>query len=225
MVGTLGVNLAVVASQSAARGADWSAKSCSPTPPHPRADVMTSIAGHRRADRRANGQPLRLDPEAAGGDRGRVHRKGGLPGRRRDASKDPVRSHRDRDEADNPRGGHERCPACLGSHHIRTRGTADHVFLDLHIWLDPATRLDAAHASIACREGPRDGAVPADRGRHYSHRTTPSGAAQSAVESRQLRVEVGSWQCQLAVRTEADDCKLNCRLPTSTLNCRLSTAD
>ena len=34
----------------------------------------------------------------------------------------------------------------LGCHHIRTRGSADHVFLDLHIWLDPAMRLDDAHA-------------------------------------------------------------------------------
>lgn len=34
----------------------------------------------------------------------------------------------------------------LGCHQIRTRGSADHVFLDLHIWLDPAMRLDEAHA-------------------------------------------------------------------------------
>ena len=38
-------------------------------------------------------------------------------------------------------------PGLLGCHHIRTRGPADHVFLDLHIWLDPATRLDEAHRS------------------------------------------------------------------------------
>lgn len=31
-------------------------------------------------------------------------------------------------------------------HHIRTRGSTDHVFLDLHIWLDPALTLGAAHA-------------------------------------------------------------------------------
>jgi cation diffusion facilitator family transporter len=37
-------------------------------------------------------------------------------------------------------------PALLGCHEIRTRGSADHVFLDLHIWLDAGTRLDDAHA-------------------------------------------------------------------------------
>jgi cation diffusion facilitator family transporter len=36
-------------------------------------------------------------------------------------------------------------PEVLGCHQIRSRGTADHVFVDLHIWMDPAMRLDAAH--------------------------------------------------------------------------------
>ena len=36
-------------------------------------------------------------------------------------------------------------PEVLGCHHIRSRGSADHVFLDLHIWMDPAMRLDRAH--------------------------------------------------------------------------------
>ena len=33
----------------------------------------------------------------------------------------------------------------LGCHHIRTRGSVDHVFLDLHIWLPPDMRLTDAH--------------------------------------------------------------------------------
>ena len=37
-------------------------------------------------------------------------------------------------------------PEVLGCHHIRTRGTADFVFLDLHIWMDPAMPLERAHA-------------------------------------------------------------------------------
>jgi cation diffusion facilitator family transporter len=37
-------------------------------------------------------------------------------------------------------------PEVIGCHHIRSRGSADHVFVDLHIWLDPVMRLDAAHA-------------------------------------------------------------------------------
>ena len=35
----------------------------------------------------------------------------------------------------------------LGSEKIRTRGSADYVFLDLHLWLDPQTPLQAAHAT------------------------------------------------------------------------------
>lgn len=38
-------------------------------------------------------------------------------------------------------------PDVLGCHHIRTRGSADHVFLDLHIWVDGTTPLSAAHAT------------------------------------------------------------------------------
>ena len=40
----------------------------------------------------------------------------------------------------------ESVPTVLGCHHIRSRGPGDHVFLDLHVWLEAATRLDRAHA-------------------------------------------------------------------------------
>ncbi len=36
-------------------------------------------------------------------------------------------------------------PEVLGCHEIRTRGSRDFVFLDLHIWMAPTTALDAAH--------------------------------------------------------------------------------
>jgi divalent metal cation (Fe/Co/Zn/Cd) transporter len=36
-------------------------------------------------------------------------------------------------------------PEVLGCHHIRTRGTVDFVFLDLHVWMHPDMRLDTAH--------------------------------------------------------------------------------
>jgi cation diffusion facilitator family transporter len=36
-------------------------------------------------------------------------------------------------------------PGVLGCHQIRTRGAADHVFLDLHVWLPPDMRLTEAH--------------------------------------------------------------------------------
>jgi cation diffusion facilitator family transporter len=37
-------------------------------------------------------------------------------------------------------------PGVLGCHQIRTRGAADHVFLDLHVWLPPDLPLVDAHA-------------------------------------------------------------------------------
>ena len=36
-------------------------------------------------------------------------------------------------------------PAVMGCHEIRTRGSRDFVFLDLHIWMAPATSLVVAH--------------------------------------------------------------------------------
>ncbi len=36
-------------------------------------------------------------------------------------------------------------PGVIGCHHIRSRGSVDHVFLDMHIWLPRDTRLDDAH--------------------------------------------------------------------------------
>jgi cation diffusion facilitator family transporter len=38
-------------------------------------------------------------------------------------------------------------PEVLGCHQIRTRGSADHVFVDLHVWLDGRMRLADAHAT------------------------------------------------------------------------------
>jgi cation diffusion facilitator family transporter len=38
-------------------------------------------------------------------------------------------------------------PQVLGCHQIRTRGSADHVFMDLHVWLDGRTPLQSAHAT------------------------------------------------------------------------------
>jgi cation diffusion facilitator family transporter len=37
-------------------------------------------------------------------------------------------------------------PHVLGCHQIRSRGTADHVFLDLHVWMDGSMPLTDAHA-------------------------------------------------------------------------------
>ena len=37
-------------------------------------------------------------------------------------------------------------PEVIGCHHIRTRGSTDFVFLDLHIWMDADMSLDRAHS-------------------------------------------------------------------------------
>jgi cation diffusion facilitator family transporter len=37
-------------------------------------------------------------------------------------------------------------PEVIGSHHVRTRGSADFVFLDMHIWMDADMPLDKAHS-------------------------------------------------------------------------------
>ena len=36
-------------------------------------------------------------------------------------------------------------PEAVGCHHIRSRGTADHIFLDLHVWFRGNTSLHEAH--------------------------------------------------------------------------------
>ena len=36
-------------------------------------------------------------------------------------------------------------PEVLGCHQIRSRGSTDHVFVDLHVWMDPNMRLEDAH--------------------------------------------------------------------------------
>jgi cation diffusion facilitator family transporter len=39
----------------------------------------------------------------------------------------------------------QQVPEVLGCHHIRTRGPSDHVFLDLHVWMDGGLPLHEAH--------------------------------------------------------------------------------
>jgi cation diffusion facilitator family transporter len=44
-------------------------------------------------------------------------------------------------------------PGVLGCHQIRSRGSADHVFVDLHIWMDANMRLaDAHHVSHVVKD-------------------------------------------------------------------------
>ncbi len=47
--------------------------------------------------------------------------------------------------ADDLRAVVQGVPEVIGCHRIRSRGSADHVFVDLHIWMDPNMRLEDAH--------------------------------------------------------------------------------
>jgi cation diffusion facilitator family transporter len=47
--------------------------------------------------------------------------------------------------ADDIRAVVQGVPEVLGCHQIRSRGSADHVFVDLHVWMDPNMRLEDAH--------------------------------------------------------------------------------
>ena len=60
-------------------------------------------------------------------------------------------------------------PEVIGSHHIRTRGSNDFVFLDLHIWMDADMNLDRGAFDFARRQGSADGALPADQGRDHPY--------------------------------------------------------
>ena len=66
-------------------------------------------------------------------------------------------------------------PGVLGCHHIRSRGSADHVFLDLHVWLRARHAADGRPRPVARREGPRHGALPANQGRGHPHRAAAGG--------------------------------------------------
>lgn len=48
-------------------------------------------------------------------------------------------------DADDIRAVVRSVPEVLGCHQIRSRGSADHVFVDLHIWMDGGMRLEDAH--------------------------------------------------------------------------------
>ena len=61
-------------------------------------------------------------------------------------------------------------PGVIGCHQIRTRGSADHVFLDLHVWLPAEMPLVDAHALSHVVKDRVMAALPADQGRAHPHR-------------------------------------------------------
>ncbi len=68
-------------------------------------------------------------------------------------------------------------PGVLGCHHIRTRGSADHVFLDLHVWLHGEMRLTEAHELSHVVKDRLMARYPADRRRGDPHRTAAAASS------------------------------------------------
>ena len=140
MLATLAINIAVVRSErKAARR--LSSELLLADARHTQSDVLTSIAVIAALAGSAYGYPI-LDPLAALVIVGFIGYAGFAIARdaARILSDEIVISEEDM------RRVVQSVPQVLGCHHIRSRGSADHVFLDLHVWLDGATPLTDAHA-------------------------------------------------------------------------------
>ena len=140
MCGTLVVNLFVVWAEQRA-GRRLSSEVLLADAQHTRSDVLTSLAVIAALIGTRAGYPI-LDPVAALVVAVFIGRAG--YGIARDAT-GILSDHiviAEGDIRDLVMG----VPAVLGCHQIRSRGPADNVFLDLHVWLNGATRLDEAHA-------------------------------------------------------------------------------
>jgi hypothetical protein len=137
MAATVVINLWVVRTNQVKRGGA-TARCCWGR--HADARRRMDLAGGDRGTRR---RALGLaDSRSAGGHRGvGVHRL------RRRADRDTTRILSDRiviSETD-LKGVVMTVPGVIGCHQIRTRGSADHVFLDLHVWMPPEMSLTDAH--------------------------------------------------------------------------------
>ena len=108
---------------------------------HTQSDVLTSIAVIGALVGSSYGYPI-LDPLAALVIIGFIGHAGFAIAR--DATR--ILSDQIVISEDDIRNVVQSVPQVLGCHRIRSRGSADHVFLDLHVWLDGATPLSDAHA-------------------------------------------------------------------------------
>jgi cation diffusion facilitator family transporter len=140
MFGTLAINLAVVRSERRA-ARRLSSELLLADARHTQSDVLTSITVIAAISGATAGYPI-LDPLAAVIIIGFIGYAGFEIAR--DAAK--ILSDAIVISEEDVRDVVHSVPTVLGCHHIRSRGSADHVFLDLHIWLDGATPLTEAHA-------------------------------------------------------------------------------
>src|SRR5688500_3208980 len=140
MLATLAINVAVVrAERNAAHR--LSSELLLADARHTQSDVLTSAAVIAALAGSAYGYPL-LDPLAALVIVGFIGYAGFQIAR--DAAR--ILSDQIVISEEDVRRVVQTVPDVLGCHHIRSRGSADHVFLDLHVWLDGATPLTEEHA-------------------------------------------------------------------------------
>ena len=140
MLVTLAINLFVVRAERRA-GRRLSSELLMADAQHTQSDVMTSLAVIGALAGTALGYPM-LDPAAALVVVVFIGHAGFEIAR--DAAR--VLSDEIVISEDDVRRVVQSVPTVLGCHHIRSRGSADHVFLDLHVWLDGDMPLTQAHA-------------------------------------------------------------------------------
>ena len=139
MLGTLAVNLMVVRYESAA-GRRLNSELLLADAMHTRSDVLTSCAVLASLAAVKLGYPI-LDPIAGLAIAAFIARTGLKIAR--DTSS--VLSDRVVLNEDEIREVVMSVPEAVGCHRIRSRGTADHVFIDLHVWFRGNTSLHEAH--------------------------------------------------------------------------------
>jgi cation diffusion facilitator family transporter len=141
MIATLGINIAVVRAERRA-ASRLSSELLLADARHTQSDVLTSLSVVAALIGSAAGYPM-LDPLAALVIVGFIGHAGFEIAR--DAAK--ILSDEIVISEGDVREVVARVPEVLGCHQIRSRGSADHIFLDLHIWMDGATPLTDAHAT------------------------------------------------------------------------------
>ncbi len=140
MAGTIAVNLLVTTYESRA-GKRLGSEVLLADAMHTRSDVLTSLTVIAALIGSRLGYPL-LDPAAAFVVVGFIgYAAWGIV-----RSTSNILADRIVIAEDDVRQAVMTVPQVVGCHQIRTRGTADYVFLDLHIWMAPATPLEMAHA-------------------------------------------------------------------------------
>jgi len=140
MIGTMAVNL-VVAIYERRAGARLASEVLIADALHTRSDVLTSLTVIVALAGSAIGYPV-LDSIAAFVVVGFI----GHAALQIVRSTSNILADRVMIPEDDVRAVVLQVPHVIGCHAIRTRGSADFVFLDLHIWMAPETPLDVAHA-------------------------------------------------------------------------------